>query len=100
MKKKTPIPSVNQILIFQFRSTDKFKIYSHARNHAFKIQLFKKDKYLLGVHIPEKSLSNGNVFLNQEQLKNYLQFVSALSNNRIKFFLKVYDEKYFCDFTV
>ena len=99
MKNKTPIPSKRQILTFQFSVKDKFKVYSHARNCNFKMQLFKKDNYLLGVHVPKKNLVDRNIFLDQEQLKCYLDFVSALQGVGIKFFLKVYDEKFFCDFT-
>ena len=99
MKTKTPTPSKNQLIVFQFSPKDKFRIYAHARNCNFKIQLFRKDKYLLGVYIPPKKLEDGNVYLDQTLLKKYLDFVFALKNVGVKFFLKVYNEKYFCDFT-
>ena len=91
---------LDQLVVFQFRKIDKFKIYAHARNSAVPLKLFTFDKYLLGLYIPPKKLEDGNVFLDRNLLGNYIAFIDRIRLNSIKCFVKIYNEKYFLDFTV
>lgn len=88
-------PRINQIILFQFEKSDKWRIYRVKRETGLHISLLNNDLNLLGIYIPPKKLENGNVFLDFKLLDHYISFIKLLEKRGVKYYAKTYNETYF-----
>lgn len=84
---------INEIVLFQFQKSDKYRVYRLMRKFDLNISLITNKLYLVGIYIPPKKLIKSNIYLDHKLVNNVTSLIGALYKADINFFMKVYNEK-------
>jgi hypothetical protein len=83
---------INEIILYQLSLKDRNRFGNHAWRNKVSLKSFVLGEYCCFVYLPSKSLTKGNVILNQESIANFVLFERSVQNADIKFYRKVYVE--------
>lgn len=86
---------INEIVLFQFKNSDKYRIYRLLKKFDLNISLLTNELCLVGIYIPPKKLVKSNIYLNYKLVNNITSFIRYLYTSDITFFMKVFNEKVF-----
>ena len=85
-------PSIQEIVLFQFRKTDKNKIYAHAKRAGVKIIMVTNEKYLLGIYQPPKRFSEVNAYIDEGDIRAFHAFLKRIRKSECRYFYKVFSD--------
>lgn len=83
---------INEIILYQISKKDRNRFNNHAWRNKVTLKSFTLGDYCCFLYLPPKSLTKGNVILNQESIGNFILFERSVQSASIKFFRKVYVE--------